>query len=79
MGIFDYRSGNSQGILINALGMTPVLELAFVRCLILGQTTHAQRASRAFARPNSNMSKATFTRFQEFVFLPMRVLGDVAE
>ena len=25
MGIFDYQSGNSQGILIHVLGMNPVL------------------------------------------------------
>ena len=27
MGVFDYQSGNSQGILIDVLGMNPVLSI----------------------------------------------------
>ena len=36
MGIFDYQSGNSQGILIHALGMNPgALSVSNLTCALV--------------------------------------------
>ena len=37
MGIFDYQSGKSQGILIHVVGMNPVL-LLVVKCNVYNQS-----------------------------------------
>ena len=60
MGIFDYQSGNNQGILIHVLGMNPVIQnILFIVCYCLYYNLHVNRNTKSNISTIVNFTELT--------------------